>query len=88
MDDLTRNLLIGRYWRLDEIIKRLTNTCGHIYASREYKKNCDTDAAYTIIDACRMALVSEQTIIHARLGFIPMETPAFYRPCWSEFNWR
>ena len=86
MDDLTRDLLIGRYWRLDEIIKRLNNTAGHVYADRE-SENCDTNAAYTIIDACRMALVSEQTLIHARLGFIPMEMPAFYRPCWNEFNW-
>ena len=88
MDDLTRDLLIGRYWRLDEIIRRLINAASHVYAVRELGENIDIDSAYTVLYACRMALVSEQTLIHARLGFMPMETPAFYRPCWNEFNWQ
>ncbi len=87
MDDLTRNLLIGRYWQLEEIIKRLNNAASHVYTGREFG-DYDVNAAWTIIDACRMVLVSEQTLIHARLGFMPMETPSFYRPCWNEFNWR
>ena len=87
MDDLKRNLLIGRYWRLDEIIRRLNNASGHIYANRE-SEDYNANTAFTIIDACRMALVSEQTLVHARLGFVPMKKPAFYRPRWNEFNWR
>ena len=86
MDDLIRNLLIGRYWRLYEIIKRLNNAANHIYTNRELG-DYDVNAAYTIIDACRMALISEKTLIHARLGFAPMEAPSSYRPFWNEINW-
>ena len=86
MDDLTRNLLIGRYWRLDEIIRHLNNASGHICTNRDFD-DYNVNTAWNVIDACRMALVAEQTIIHARLGFMTMEKPAFYRPFWCEINW-
>ena len=90
MDDLTRNLLIGRYWRLSEIINRLNDTVGHVFANVGFDNDQlskDANDAWTIIDACRQSLISERTLIHGRLGFMVLIQPSFYQPFWNEINW-
>ena len=73
MDDLTRNLLIGRYWRLHNAHTHICSMQGHIFAGRPLEE-CfdypDMDSAWDLLDGARQLVYGEMLQIKARLGVI------------------
>ena len=71
MDNLTQQLLLARYWRLDNISDHLYNSRDYI---REQLNNADAFQSQSLRHAMRIlkasisAMEAEMEFIHARLG--------------------